>query len=56
MARHDNGIRMNKFLYHLKEECNKDIGCQFEPCLSAMRALSTPSEFFLSEQILETLK
>jgi hypothetical protein len=56
MAKHNNDTRVIKFVYYRKKECNKDIGCQFEPYLSAMRALRTPSEFFLSEQILEALK
>jgi hypothetical protein len=51
-----NMTRMIKSEYYPKEKCNKDISCQFEPCFLAVKALRTPSEFFLCEQILEALK
>ena len=47
---------MIKSEYYPKEECNKDIGCQFEPCFLAVKALTIPLEFFLCEQNLEALK
>jgi hypothetical protein len=42
--------------YYSKEECNKDIGCQLEPCLLDMRAVSALSVLLLSEQVLKALK
>jgi hypothetical protein len=41
---------------YLEEICNKHIGCELEPCLPDVRAVSTLPIILLSEQALEAVK